>query len=201
VQNTFDRKIANGQPLQINYNTFYSQIQTVTGQTDFSVNISRSVSRLKSVFVSLIKNLGGPGRSDLYGSKPWNDFFSPAFPDSLNPDKLNNHNPDGEFEFYMQIGSLLYPQQRIRSHAESMYQLKKCLGLASSSVHNFDISGLEYRNSKFIIGIDTEKIIEAGWTGLNTRSGDLLSIFFKLAGTNPVVERTRSCSCCFYMLT
>ena len=55
VQNTFDRKIANGQPLQINYNTFYSQIQTVTGQTDFSVNISRSVSRLKSVFVSLIK--------------------------------------------------------------------------------------------------------------------------------------------------
>ena len=157
MQNTFDRKIANGQPLQINYNTFYSQIQTVTGQTDFSVNISRSVSRLKSVFVSLIKNLGGPGRSDLYGSKPWNDFFSPAFPDSLNPDKLNNHNPDGEFEFYMQIGSLLYPQQRIRSHAESMYQLKKCLGLASSSVHNFDISGLEYRNSKFIIGIDTEK--------------------------------------------
>ena len=89
----------------------------------------------------------------------------------------------------MQIGSLLYPQQRIRSHAESMYQLKKCLGLASSSVHNFDISGLEYRNSKFIIGIDTEKIIEAGWTGLNTRSGDLLSIFFKLAGSNPLAER------------
>jgi len=62
----------------------------------------------------------------------------------------------------MQIGSLLYPQQRIRSHAESMYQLKKCLGQASSSVHNFDISGLEYRNSNFVIGIDTEKLKQVG---------------------------------------
>jgi hypothetical protein len=74
MQNTFDRKLANGHPLQINYNTFYSQIQTVTGQSDFSINISRSVSRLKSVFVSLIKNQGGPCRSDLYGSKSWNTF-------------------------------------------------------------------------------------------------------------------------------
>jgi hypothetical protein len=69
-----------------------------------------------------------------------------------------------------------------------MYQLKKCLGLASSAVHNFDISGLEYRNSKFAVGIDTEKI-EAGWTRLNNISGDLLSIFFKLARSNPPAER------------
>ena len=54
TNNTFDNKFANGHPLQINYNTFYSQIQTVTGQSYISINISRSVSRLKSVFVSLI---------------------------------------------------------------------------------------------------------------------------------------------------
>ena len=30
-----------------------------------------------------------------------------------------------------------------------------------------------------IIGIDTEKVIEAGWTGINTRAGDLLTVKFK----------------------
>ena len=30
-----------------------------------------------------------------------------------------------------------------------------------------------------IIAIDTEKVLEAGFTGLNTRSGDLLTVRFK----------------------
>ncbi|MFM7984433.1 MAG: hypothetical protein ACKPKO_34420, partial [Candidatus Fonsibacter sp.] len=67
-------KIEDNKPLQINYNTFYSQIQTITGQSDVSVNVSRSVSRLKSVFVSLMKSIGGTSRSDAPGMKPWNDF-------------------------------------------------------------------------------------------------------------------------------
>jgi hypothetical protein len=31
-------------------------------------------------------------------------------------------------------------------------------------------------NDHFIIGIDTEKILEAGFTGLNTRAGDLMVV-------------------------
>ena len=27
-----------------------------------------------------------------------------------------------------------------------------------------------------IVGIDCEKVLEAGWTGLNTRAGDLLTL-------------------------
>jgi len=46
-------------------------------------------------------------------------------------------------------------------------------------LHNFNINGIEYRDNKFIIGIDMEKVLEAGWTGLNTRAGDLLTIKFK----------------------
>jgi hypothetical protein len=33
---------------------------------------------------------------------------------------------------------------------------------------------MQYFNDKFIIGVDTEKILEAGFTGLNTRAGDLM---------------------------
>lgn len=189
-ENTYDRKIANGTPIQINYNTLYSQIQTVTGLNEMSVIVSRSASRLKSVFVSFIKNTGGPGRSAHNAMKSWNDFFSPAYPDnSSTTSKLNKFNPDGEFEFYMQIGSKLYPEHRMRSHSESMSQLKKCVGHAYSPFYSVDISGMEYRTSKFIIGVDTEKMSGVPWTGLNTRGGDLATIFFKLVGSNPATER------------
>ena len=84
----------------------------------------------------------------------------------------------GEFDFQVQIGSVKYPQSPITSHGEGYYQLKKCLGLQSSSVHSFDISLMEYRHSKFILGIDTERQLGSGFTGINTRAGDVISIRF-----------------------
>ena len=35
------------------------------------------------------------------------------------------------------------------------------------------------RSSIFVIAIDTEKVLEAGFSGLNTRVGDLLTVKFK----------------------
>ena len=41
------------------------------------------------------------------------------------------------------------------------------------------MTGLQFRSYKFIASIDTEKVLEAGFTGLNTRAGDLLTIKVK----------------------
>ena len=38
---------------------------------------------------------------------------------------LKTHSEEGEFEFQLQIGSFLFPEYRIRSHAESFYNLQK----------------------------------------------------------------------------
>ena len=94
---------------------------------------------------------------------------------------VNTITPDGEFEYHMQIGSKLYPEYPIRSHAESYYQLRTTLGHQSSTVHNLAIRAGEYKSTKFVIGIDTEKVLDAGFTGLNKRSGDLLTVKFKYA--------------------
>ena len=91
----------------------------------------------------------------------------------------------------MQIGSKLFPEYPIRSHAEAYHQLcKQTLGHQSSTVHNFAITAGEYKATNFSLGIDTEKFLEAGFTGLNTRSGDLLTVKLKHArqaggGVNP----------------
>ena len=93
------------------------------------------------------------------------------------------HNAEGEFEYQFQIGSKLFPEYPIRSHNEAYYQLCKTLGVQSSALHNFDISAREYRFSKFVLGTDCEKVLDAGFTGISTRAGDLMSVKLKYASS------------------
>ena len=88
----------------------------------------------------------------------------------------------------MQIGSKKCPEYPNRSHAEALYQLKKCLGVQASALHNFDINGCSYRDNELTIGFDCEKALMASWTGINTRAGDLLTINLKY---NPNKEDAR----------
>ena len=81
-----------------------------------------------------------------------------------------------ELEFQMQIAYKLFPEYPIRSLAETYYQLKKCLGIQTSTFHSIDVSERDYRTHKFIVAIDTERVLNAGFTGLNTKSGDLMTI-------------------------
>ena len=91
---------------------------------------------------------------------------------------LNQFNSDGEFEAQLQIGSKLYPEYPIRSHAEAYSQLMKTLGSSSTKLHNFDINSHEYRTIKFVWATDMEKVIEAGFTWYNSKMGDILNLNF-----------------------
>ena len=170
LDNSYAQHLLSGKSLPISYNTFVSQLQSTNATDKNLINVSRALTRLKSVFVTLHKtDADNPQR------KFWNNFFSPMLAD--NASELG-HNSDGEFEFQLQIGSKLFPEYPIRSHNEAYYQLAKCLGVQSSAVHNFDITAREYRSTKFILGTDCEKVLDAGFTGINTRAGDLMSVKF-----------------------
>ena len=69
-------------------------------------------------------------------------------------------------------------------HSESYYQLRKTLGIQSSTLHNFDITKHDYQNWKFIWATDMEKVLEAGFTGANSRNGDILNIRFDHMDSN-----------------
>ena len=89
------------------------------------------------------------------------------------------YDPSKEFEFQIQIGSKLFPEYPVKSLQEAFYQLKKTLGIASTSFHSIDIAEPTYRNFRFIVAIDTEKVLAAGFTGLNSKAGDLMTLKFK----------------------
>ena len=183
LDNSYAQHLLSGKSLPISYNTFVSQMQTIAGQDKPLINVSRALTRLKGVFVTLSKDFSGT-RATLTGRKAWNYFFSPM--SSENKLGVFTHTSDGEFEFQFQIGSKIYPEYPIRSHNESFYQLKKTLGVQASSVHNFDITAAEYRDFKFILGTDCEKVLDAGFTGINTRAGDLMSVSLKYASAETI---------------
>ena len=174
LDNSYAEHLLSGKALPINYNTFVSQIQSTlsgaNGQKDIRHNITRALSRLKSVFVSFDKEV--PSEPAYIGRKSWNDFYSPM-------GLYTDWDEVGEFNFQLQLGAKKYPEQPIVSHSEAYYQLRKTLGVQSSKVHSFDIDSFEYRKWKFILGIDMEKMLGAGFTGMNSRAGDILNISFK----------------------
>jgi hypothetical protein len=184
LDNSYAQHLLEGKSLPISYNTFVSQLQTISHQDKPLINVSRALTRLKSVFVTFWKepqHFPATDESAAYDTyfgnrRFWNTFFSPGHPENKEELVFNN---DQDFEFRLQIGSKIFPEYPIRSHNEAYYQLCKCLGVQSSALHNFDITAREYRSTKFILGTDCEKVLDAGFTGLNTRAGDLMSVLFQ----------------------
>ena len=178
VQESYHQVLMSSKEIPIHYNTLNSQFQTITNNSEPFINVSRAATRLKSVFVTLDKDITGARITS--GRKWWNDFFSPGSENNRDPETGFIHSNNDEFELAIQIGSKTFPDGNpIRSHAEAYYQLRKTLGVQSSNVHSFDISAKEYRDNRLIMAIDTEKSLGASFTGLNTRSGDLMSVRFK----------------------
>ena len=105
LDNSYAEHLLSGKSLPINYNTYVSQIQTIlsgtNGQQKVLLNITRALTRLKSVFVSLWKPT--PATRLYVARKKWNTFYSPMFP--YVGVSYNAYNSAGEVEFQLQVGN------------------------------------------------------------------------------------------------
>ena len=96
--------------------------------TDYSTSITRSLTRLKSIFITFSGYPFGDKTSNtlpISGQemrKWWNDFYHPAWEDV----GLQSKN---EIEVQVSIGSKQFPEYPLKSCAESFYQLRKTLGI------------------------------------------------------------------------
>jgi hypothetical protein len=76
-----------------------------------------------------------------------------------------------ELQWQLQIRCKMFPEYPCTSMAQTFYQLKKALGIHGSAFHSLAITNKQYMNDHFVIGVDTEKILEAGFTGSQHQSG------------------------------
>ena len=176
LQNSYAEHVLSGKALPINYSTFITQYQTLT-TVDAAVNVTRAVSRLKSVFINFDASHTANNNDGVNVHSVVNTFLGPM------ADMIDYfggpYSHLKELQWQLQIGSKMFPEYPCGSISETFYQLKKALGIAGSAFHSVALNAEQYRNDKFIIGVDTEKILEAGFTGLNTRAGDLMIVRIK----------------------
>ena len=164
LDNSYAEHLLAGKSIPISYTSYTTSQQVCSGDAT-NVNISRSLTRLKSIFVTLYK--------------------APVDYTAQNEVNLFWHRMGGtydkahEIQFELQLGSKKWPEYPMLSQAEGFYQLRKTMGILGSAYHSLDFTGNEYINNKFIIGFDLEKMLGASFTGYNSKSGDLLTVKLK----------------------
>ena len=187
VHNEYASHLMKGNAIPINYTSFIMQSQLVAGH-DVSVNLTRSCSRLKTVFVSFGGDYPTADADELTKSvirKDWNAFFHPMVYDI----ESSAFDKDEEVQIQLLIGNKTFPVFPIRSAAEAYTHLKKALGVHGSSFHSLSIDTIQkYCYDHFIVAFDTEKVLGASFSGINCRQ-DLISISGKPAGKNTFDRR------------
>ena len=163
----YAQHLLSGRSLPINFSTFTTASQVITN-LNTTVNVSRALTRLKGVYVSLSTDVGG--------AKEVNNFYHPMG---------GSHDKDKELSFEMQIGAKKYTEYPIQSVAEAFYQLRKSLGIHAVNAL-MDIQADDYRDNKFVIGIDTKKVLGASFSGYNSKAGDLTVLRLKPAYANTI---------------
>jgi len=174
LDNEYAQHLLSGKSLPINFNTFVSQQQVLSGQSPY-VNIARSMTRLKTIFTSFDCTDALKATYNIT-ARDWNYFYHPVGRAYNSHSVANDYNPSDELELQLQIGSKLIPEMPIRSIQEHYYQLQKALGILNTPFYSIDIDEGQYCKSRFVSALDAEKVLGAGFTGLNTKAGDLLTI-------------------------
>jgi len=128
---------------------------------------------------------GGNNLHTPFRKKNWNDFYHPM---TLGG---GPYNPDFELtSIQMQLGSKMFPEYPMSSAQECFYQLRKTMGVENSNFHSLDITPYEYTNHKFVIAFDCEKNLGSAFTGINTKSGSLLTVKLKSSVDSAVMPDT-----------
>jgi hypothetical protein len=202
LNNSYIEALMSGTALTIPYTSFVSQSHIMSQTPQFNVNIIRSFTRLKSLFISfygdpppdVVASTASEKTTLGYGEyhfKQTDGLNITGSGDTTNccvlrpcnrfhhPMSLNlsdEYSSSYELQWQISVGSLTFPVYPCRSTSETFYRLKQSLGILPSSFHALDISFIDYKDTYFIIGVDMEKITDAAWSGLNTKAGDLVSI-------------------------
>lgn len=199
LNNEYYNQVLSGKSIPITFSTIITQMQNLTsgntGSKNAMINITRAVSRLKSVFVTFSKTTDQNGARVVHNGARQNTattvenklyennntfFYGPHTVTG----GTGSYSSDHECHAQIQIGSKKLPENEIRSSSEAYYQLRKCLGVHGSSNHSLGIDAFRYLFDSYILGVDCEKSMEANGTGLNLKNGELISVKYNFTTNN-----------------
>ncbi len=174
LDNEYTKFLIEGKDLPIHFTSISCSSQVIYNMNSH-VTVSRSLTRVKAVFVSFSHyDASNPSPT----RKEVNQYWHPMG---------TTYNHDEEIEFQLQINSSLYPEYPIRSLCEAFYQLRKTLGIHFSN-DQMNLVQRYYSDHKFVMGIDLEKVLGASFTGANLSTGANIILKTKSANADIAFE-------------
>lgn len=161
LNEAFASHLASGKSLEIPLSCYFNNSQFLSG-SDVAINISRAISRLKALFVC----------PSGIGVNPNHNFT--GFSDASDGLKIQ-----------FRSGATLLPQEPISSTTQLFYHLQKTIS------HHYDLNNSTtfdlnewFLGNTSVIAIDLEKSIDGvSFTGMNSKSGELLQVLIRSDNT------------------
>jgi hypothetical protein len=172
LQNQYAQLMLSGKALTLHVNLIVTHSQSIVGENPV-VSITRAASRLKTIMWSFERQ-----HEEHYDEQESvvTDFSHPhrglLYEDGQVTDITN-------FETRFQLGSKLLPENPLRTLHEYWQALRIALNLTWDMETPLDINLDSYRRDRFVGVLNCEKALQVAMSGLNSRSGDLLTGMFR----------------------
>ena len=180
VQANYANVLRQGQALNISYHSSLMQSQSVLGAA-FTVQVIRNLARVKSLFLTMSRN------EELHSKPESTQMFHPTPTD----------NDDSSIEFNFQLGGkrLIINPMGPHDVAQMYHNLTKAVGILGSQMASTSITLEEYLNvssdserKAFILGCDCERVLEAGYSGLDFGNGNSTKFWINTNGTSTCID-------------
>ena len=208
LDNSVDNKITSallqGTSLKMVIPQYHTITQTFnTGGGEINMNIVKSASKLSNAFITLYRapKTGlryGYFCPDNYLHKRWNYFYNTMINSEINDGGDPDNNPEevGQgfsdstraLSWQLQVANKKFPEKECESLSEAWYFLRRTIALFNPEQNSINISYNQYRNNKFVIGVDFQKMSSVNFSGVSTKLGSLIT--FKLKGTEGAIAPT-----------
>ena len=152
--NAYTKHLEEGKSLPYHFGTFANVEHSVVANTPFSVNQSRSFSRLNTVFVSFMI------------------ASTNTVKDSTNFQGIGTTNDD--MEWYIALGPNRYPVYPSQKAVTHYYYYLDALGKLNSDAHTPGTTLAKWKADSMVLGWNFEKAHSgagAAWSGVSTRNG------------------------------
>ena len=197
VDNNITKHLLEGQSLKLIVPQYHTITQTFnTGGGEINMNIVKSASKLTNAFITLYRQ---PRSGEVYSHylidnyvyKRWNYMYNPMIYGQINdgPDPENVPLQQGKgfadssraLTYQLQIANKKFPEFEVQSLSEAFYFLRRTLHFMNADQNSVNISYRGFRENKFVMAFDSQKMAEVNFTGTNTKMRSLIT--FRLKGT------------------
>ena len=188
VQNSYMKSLLSGQALAISIPQYITTYNPLAGTNVASVVVQRALTRLCAVYVTFDLPSMGADATVTMCTNP-NPSIQQALQNGVNGEITTPVSPalsDGTFQFQLQIGSKLFPEQAMGSFAEMFENLRKAAGVHNQDIKSISLDKIDYLQNSFILGVDLQRNLGDPFSAINTRSGDVLRLNFKGMETGAV---------------